>query len=159
MTRRLFDVIEEPRGELLRRSIRGLARFSSSALVVVRDDLGLDDSGQGLLSRMRPHLLEQTRCSSWPGTTLIGHEATTHRFVLTEPVLAEIIAASDGLYGWQQPVLPEDLALLRHDGTAVLGSIAHEHDAYLEMTDKEYESLVEQVPEITRIVRRRSPDI
>jgi len=75
--------------------------------------------------------------------------------VLTEPVLAEIIAASDGLYGWQQPVLPEDLALLRHDGTAVLGSVAHEHDAYLEMTDNEYERLVEQVPEITRIVRWR----
>ena len=156
MTRRQFDVIEEPRGELLRQSLHALARFSSTALVVVRDDLELAESGHRLLSRLRPHLLAQTRCSAWPGTILLGHKATAHRYVLNTPVLASILAAADGLYGWQQPALPEDLALLRPDGTTVLGSIAHEHDAYLEITEEEHASLAEEVPRITKIVRERT---
>jgi hypothetical protein len=50
------------------------------------------------------------------------------------------------LFGWRQPELPEDLALLREDGTAVLASICHEHDAYLQLTDEEYERVVEAIP-------------
>lgn len=158
MTRRLFDVIEEPRSEVLRRLLCALVRYSSSAMVVVRDDLGLDDSGRTLLSQLQPHVLERRRSSSWPGTTLLGEEATVLRFGLSESVLDELIAASDGLYGWQQPALPEDLALLRDDGTAILGSTAHEHDAYLEISDEEYESLASAVPEIAQIVRLHGVD-
>jgi len=158
VTRRLFDVIEEPRSEVLRRLLCALVRYSSSAMVVVRDDLGLDDSGRTLLSQLQPHVLERRRSSSWPGTTLLGEEATVLRFGLSESVLDELIAASDGLYGWQQPALPEDLALLRDDGTAILGSTAHEHDAYLEISDEEYESLASAVPEIAQIVRLHGVD-
>jgi hypothetical protein len=74
--RRVFDVIQEPSGELLRRLISALAQHSSSVMMVLRDDLGLSETGQALLSRLQPHLLKRERRSSWPGTTLVGEEAT-----------------------------------------------------------------------------------
>lgn len=158
MTRRIFDVVEEPRGEVLSRLMRALRQFSSSAMMVLRDDLDLDESAQALLARLEAHLIERKRSSSWPGTTLLREEATVLRFALSETVLEELIAAADGLYEWKQPRLPEDLALLRHDGTAILGSICHEGDAYLELTEEEYGNLTGLVPEIANIVRPHPED-
>jgi hypothetical protein len=148
-----FDFIEEPRGDLLHCLINAAARLSDSVMIVLRDDLGLNEKGRALLSRLEPSLLERQRRASWPGTTLVDGEATTLRFALNAEVVGEILAASNGLFEWQQPALPEDLSLLRSDGTAVLASIAHERDAYLEVSDAEYRSLVEEVPELAGVVR------
>lgn len=156
MNRLLFDIIDEPRGEVMCRLIRSAGRHSSSAMLVVRDSLGLDEAGQGLLSRMAPHLLERKRSSSWPGTKLIGGEATVFRFALSRSIVDEIATAADGLYSWKQPALPEDLALLRDDGTALLGSISHEQDAFLEVTEEEYRTLTAEVTELGMITRRRT---
>lgn len=150
--RRVFNLIQEPSGELLRRFFGALARHSSSVMMVLRDDLGLGETGQALLLRLEPYLLKRERRSSWPGTTLFGEEATVLRFALCTQVLDELVAASSGLFGWQQPELPEDLALVRSDGTVVLASISHEHDAYLELSDEEYQSLAATLPEFKQIV-------
>jgi hypothetical protein len=87
----------------------------------------------------------------------VSEEATVLRFAMNMAVQDELIGASDGLYGWQQPALPEDLALLRDDGTVILGSICHEHDAYLELSDEEYEALATTIPEIAQIIRPKGP--
>lgn len=153
MSRQLFDVVEEPRGEVLGRLLRALARHAVSATLVVRDACELDESAQDLLARLEPHLIDRKRSASWPGTTLLDEEATVLRFSLNETALGELIAAADGLFEWVQPSRPEDLALLRGDGTALLGSICHEGDAYLEVTEEEYESLVKAVPSVASMVR------
>ena len=124
--------------------------------MVVRDDLGLSEAGQALLARLEFQLLERKRGSSWPGTTLIGHEATILRFALGEGVLDELAAAAGGLFRWQQPTLPEDLAFIRSDGTAILSSICHEHDAYLELSDDEYHSLIGALPDVAGLLHSHS---
>jgi hypothetical protein len=153
MTRRVYDFIEEPRGEALGKLLRALSRHASSATVVVRDDPELSDVGRAVLSRLALHLVERNRASSWPGTTLLDEEATVFCFALSAEVLDELSCAAEGLYGWQQPTLPEDVALLRADGTAILGSVAHEHDAFLELSDEELESLVANVPGLVEMIR------
>lgn len=153
--RLVFDVLQEPRGEVLHVLFRALAPRSSSILMVLRDDLGLSQTGQGLLSRLQPHLLERTQGSEWPGTKLLDDEATILRFASSDGVLNELMIASEGLYGWCQPDLPEDLAFIREDGTAILTSICHEHDAYLAISDDEYQSLVVSVPNLVDILHRR----
>lgn len=155
MAARVFDLLEEPRGDVLRRLLRSTASFATSAMLVLRDDLQLSEAGQSLLGRLQPHRLETRRGSAWPGTVLLGSEATLLRFALTEPVLEALLGAAEGLYGWQQPALPEDLALVRADGTVCLASISHERDAFLELTDGEYASLVKAVPELTTLARPR----
>jgi hypothetical protein len=154
--RRVFDIIEEPRGDLLRKLMTAAAQLSSGLVMVLRDDLGLGEAGQALLSRLQPSLMGRQRGSRWPGTTLLGEAATILRFALSAQVLEEVVVASSGLFGWQQPMLPEDLALIRSDGTAVLASICHEHDAYFEVSDAEYQRLVSSVPEIAQIARSRA---
>jgi hypothetical protein len=156
MTLHVFDFLDEPRGHVLRRLIRSAAAFSDTAMVVLRDDLGLSDQGQALLGRLQPYLRETKRGSEWPGTVLFGSEATLLRFTLTEPVLQELVNATEGLYGWRQPDLPEDLALIRADGTASLASISHENDAFLELSDTEYQSLAKAVPGLAALVRPHS---
>lgn len=158
MKRRVFDIVEEPRGNILQRLMHALGQQASGVLLVLRDGLDLAESGQALLEALSPHLLERKRGSSWPGTTLLTEEATLLRFELGESVLHALIGASEGLYGWQQPRLPEDLAFLRADGTAMLASIAHERDAYLEITDEELDGLTQMVPELATMTRLQRAD-
>ena len=39
--------------------------------------------------------------------------------------------AAGGLYSWEAPARPEDLALYAADGRPWLGSIAHERDSFV----------------------------
>jgi hypothetical protein len=61
------------------------------------------------------------------------------------PLLAD---AADGLFDWVQPALPEDLCLLRLDGTPWLVNIAHEEEAWLMLPDEEYQQLVGKLPQL-----------
>jgi hypothetical protein len=154
----MFDVIEEPCGDVLVRLLRAVGRHAAAVLLVVRDDLGLTDAGGAVITRLRNHLVSEKRSASWPGTSLQKDQAAVLEFSVNAMVLEELISASYGLYGWQQPSLPEDLALLRENGTVLLGSICHERDAYLSLTDEEYRSIAAAIPEIDGIVRPRAKD-
>lgn len=153
----VYDIVNEPKGELLCQLINAVAQLSSYVTMVVRDRSGLGERGTAIISKLRPYLIEQTRSSSWPGTILRNEEATVFRFSCEKGVLEELTRASDGLYSWQQPEFPEDLSFSRKDGTVVLASICHEHDAYLEITDEEYLSLIRSVPGLSSILRQSPP--
>jgi hypothetical protein len=70
--------------------------------------------------------------------------------VLTDVVLQ----FSHGLFQWQAPSLPEDLALLRKPGDVWLGSVAHEGDAWLELTEAEHSGLVASIPDIGALLAK-----
>jgi hypothetical protein len=148
-----LDIIREPRDEVLCRLIRAVARHASSVLLIERDECGLGESGRSLLVRLKPYLAEEKRTASWPGTKLLGREATMYRYAVNDEVVGELTAAASGLFAWRQPMLPEDIAFLRQDGSVVLASICHEHDAFLEITDEEHRSLSSAVPEIDQFAR------
>lgn len=148
-------MVQEPRGEVMARLLRALGQHSSVAMMVLRDDFELDESARALLTRLAPNLIERKRSCSWPGTVLLSEEATILRFVVNDAAVGELIAAADGLFEWKHPALPEDLALLRGDGTVIYGSICHEGDAFLDLTDEEYETLCASVPELATMCRAR----
>lgn len=58
-----------------------------------------------------------------------------------------------GLYDWTAPELPDDLALLRSDGSAWLASIGHERDAWLELTQTEWKELQQSEPSVAALLR------
>jgi len=155
--RRVIDLVAEPRGTLYFQLLHALALQSSTLLMVVRDGLGLNSTGEALLANLQPYFQEKKRGLSWPGTTLIGEEATIYRFTLSREVVDVLVAFTDGLFQWQQPMLPEDLAFLRDDGTAILASICHEEDAYLDVTEEEYQRL-SAIPAMKEILRLRNED-
>lgn len=153
MERRVFDFIEEPSGATLRRLIQNLRRYSSTGMLVLRDDLELSESGRAMVARLEPRLLARKRSAPWPWTELLDPYATLLHFKLDDVIVEEVLRASDGLYGWQQPSLPENLALLRDDGTTILGSITHDHDSWLEVAYHEFESIIRAVPPLVNLVR------
>src|SRR5262245_11021871 len=98
-----FSLIEEPIGEVYERLLKHALGATSKAMVVARDDLGLDDGGLDCLRRLEPFMIMKERRSEWPGTLLLGHEASVYT-IRYEPGSYEIIrSACRGLYDWRQP--------------------------------------------------------
>jgi len=83
---------------------------------------------------------------AWNGIAC-GLMATIYRFRLCNES-AQLLKAVDSLYAWQHPEFPEDLCLLRPDGTPWLVTIAHEKDAFLELTAVERLKILSELPGI-----------
>ena len=121
----------EPRGSAYRQLVTlGEARCTHF-LLVVRPRMGLAEKGRDILYLLRPYLEAQWNASKWPGTELVGHQARVLRFRFAIASARILRDAVGGLYEWQHPFLPEDLAFLRDDGRTFLGSIAHEREGFL----------------------------
>jgi hypothetical protein len=95
------------------------------------------------LQLAKPYLRSVADESEWPGTQLSGHTATVYRYQLSVDFLALLKTRSRGLFDWvstwnSNRELPEDMAIYRSDGSVLLGSIAHECEAWLELTPDEY---------------------
>ena len=103
--------------------------------------------------RLSEFLFAEKEACSWPGTQLHGSRRAIVSHYELNPDSAKILAEiADGLYQWQQPQLPEDLCILRQDGTPWLVSIAHESDAYLELTRDEKAQLADDLPALGELL-------
>lgn len=106
-------------------------------LVIVREIERATEKTKRLLERLRAAGATTRLRSSWPGTELVGHTATSYQFLLDEGATRILQDSARGLFDWQAPDLPEDLCVLREDGSTWLGSIAHEKDAWVEWDEAE----------------------
>ena len=80
---------------------------------------------------------------AWPGTLrLPGGGSDRYVFELNQRVITILSRAATSLYAWHNRDLPDDLHFLRSDGSVVLGSIGHEHDAWLELTASEHKAWI-----------------
>lgn len=160
----LYHITTEPRGQTYRRLIDLSMHFCDSALLVVRDNIGLDSSGIKILETLGRFVKQKIKSSRWPGTILLCNElfpdnvATLYYFQLCIES-AEILKSSvECLYSWRQPEYPEDLCLLRPDGGPWLVSIAHEGDSYLQLAPEEKEDILVRIPELGPLTVRNSED-
>ena len=131
-------------------------RFTRYALLVVQTRMSIAESGIRLLEALSPKLSRQYKANEWPGTGLLGEEATIHEYVLDGGTVAILRGATRDLFGWRQPDLPEDLALLRSDRTAWLTSISHERDAYLSLSREEVEALLALCPDTAALFQEEA---
>ena len=149
MQREIYVVTKQPVDQVYHELIQYGQKVCDTALVVVRPSLGLEPSAVALLDHLEQFLMKKQEQAEWPGTELFGREKATVYYFHLKPECAKLlVGAVDGLYKWLQPERPEDLCLLRSDGTAWLTCIAHEKDAYFELTTEELETLLKAVPGI-----------
>jgi hypothetical protein len=87
------------------------------------------------------------------GHAPIGHTASVSSYRLDPGLVEALAGAVAGLYQWRQPELPEDLCLLRPDGSPWLVTIAHERDGYFTLDDAERAALVAALPSIEPLLR------
>jgi hypothetical protein len=144
----IVDVTDEPSGMVLRAILEFGLEHQMIALLVVRSELGLSQSGETVLERLTPFLIDRREAEEWPGTKLHGGFARVSRFSLGRESASIICAATDHLYGWRQPDLPEDLCILRRNGDPWLITISHEEDCYFRMTSEEKARLLAEKPEL-----------
>jgi hypothetical protein len=150
-----YGLRREPRGAEYRGLVAALGWIATHALLVVRDDVWLGAGGEKLLDDLSAAGATPERVDRWPGTALVGGtRATVLRATLDARVRHLLSEAVDGLYGWRQPDRPEDLALLRKDGTPLLGSRANERGAFLVVDEDELERLSLTLPWLPDVLVR-----
>jgi len=109
--------------------------------------------GQAAVGELFSHATSDSESSEWPGTRLLRHNARVIKLPATEEVVGVLLELADSLYSWRHPDLPEDVFFLRADGSPLMGSIAHEADAFLEISPDEESEIVGQVPELSAMMR------
>lgn len=81
-------------------------------------------------------LVREDRVLEFPGG--IGHTPRQRWLYTYNPAFIRVLeSASSDLFDWLRPELPEDLHLLRNDGSTVLGTVASEEHAYVRLEDSE----------------------
>jgi hypothetical protein len=119
-----------------------------TACLIVRDQIELGESGELFLSALEPYLVGREKTDRWPGTELFGSEAEIVDFRLEAGSAQLLKSATDHLFGWLQPDLPEDLCFLHADHTPWLTTIAHEDEGYFILTEDEARQLREALPRL-----------
>ena len=95
------------------------------------------EARERFLSAAKPHLLGIDDVSDWPGSGVIKGTVPLWRFTMGTGLLDLLVAKSKGLYDFQAPKLPEDLAVYRTSGSVLMGSVAHEQMGWMNLTPDE----------------------
>lgn len=157
MSRITFDIIEEPCGEIYRGILDCAAQRCDSFELVTRPSLPLTESAMVFLLEAKPFMLRREERGEWFGTKLTDDTATVHGFKMCPETISLLKSASDSLFSWLQPDLPEDLCLIRSDGTPWLVTISHERDGYFQISHEEKSILTLKVPDLA--IKSSSEDI
>jgi len=151
--RQIYEFVSEPKGKTYEMLLDHALMTCNTALLVVRDSVRLEASAEKILKKLDKFLKSKVNDSKWPGTKLLyGATATIYRYKYNGNSAEVLKEATERLYGWQQPKLPEDLCLFRPNGSSCLVSIAHEKNGYLELTQEEYKQLLERYREISSLL-------
>jgi len=141
----MLDITEEPRGETYEQLVELAERRCGSFSVVWRDQLDFTEEASVLDQALSPYLIREVVSAEWPGTRLLSSKARVCYFRLV-PQSAAILRAAHSLYAWLAPNRPEDLAFYTPEGHCLLGSIAHESDAWVDSTVMSAGELRSEVP-------------
>jgi hypothetical protein len=124
-------------------------------LLVVHRGAEIEPEGVALLERLNPFLIDRVERSEWISVKLAsGAVATVCRFRFQAESADVLRRAADRLSDWQLPRLPEDLSLLRPDGSVWFASISHEPFGYFELSPGEREHVEAALPELGRLILR-----
>ena len=141
----MINVLNEPCGRTYRSLLDLAAERCPEFSLTWQDGLDFNDQAGRVLADLAPWLAREVRTDRWPGTVIMGREATV-RFFATNPNAIAVLKQAEGLFSWQAPSFPEDLAFYAEGGVCWLGSIAHERDAWLELSHVERAALRFRVP-------------
>ena len=76
--------------------------------------------------------MKAVETAAWPGTVLYAGELALVRFYRVTAETMAVLAGASGLYSWRAPEQPEDLAFYGEGDQVLMGSFAHERDAWFE---------------------------
>jgi hypothetical protein len=148
-----YAITREPRYEMYHQLVDYSLVLCDHFLLVLRDSISVDKSAENLMDELGSFLTSDEELSEWPGTKLYDSTARVIRFSLTLESASILKSAVSALYEWAQPEFPEDLCFVRRSGKPWLITISHEKFSYLEMTEKEKDDFIKNVPSFTEMLQ------
>jgi hypothetical protein len=141
---RLVSIVE-PSGDVYRALLAFAEQTGSLFSLVWRAQFDFSEPAYAVDQALASELVSSTSTDSWPGTRLLGHQATVNLYKLSPSALT-VLASPGRLFGWTVPDYPEDLAFYAAPGRPWLGSIAHEQDAFVYPDQIDVPTLLTAVP-------------
>lgn len=111
---------------LLQWSLENCSTFS----LVWRTSLPFNDKAKDIERKLKPYLITEEKTNQWPGTKIHGPADNILRFYKLTSASLQILAVTGGIYNWESPDFPEDLAFYNSAGRPWFGSVAHEKMAF-----------------------------
>ena len=143
--RKTYDLIDEPVGADYDALLD--TALSQCAFIVLRTRTTAEAAPpESVLEQLAPHLERRVETSA----------GIAHHVRLNRESAAVLKRAARGLYAWQSPDNPEDLCLLREDGSPWLVSIAAERLGYLELAPFEKLLLGRSAPGLAAVLAHQA---
>jgi hypothetical protein len=121
--RKTYDLVDEPVGDDYRALLACARPQCDTALLSIDTSRELSPGGQELLARMAGSLRSEVANA---GVRRLRYQLTS--------ACVDVLGDAPGLFAWLQPDRPENLCLLRPDGSPWVVSIAAERIGYVELT-------------------------
>ena len=141
--RKTYDVIDEPAGPDYD-ALLDSALTHCSTVVLTEQSTGASPKARAVTDQLGPHRLQE------------GAQGRMLRYRLSRDTVAILKRSARGLYEWCHPELPENLCLLRPDGTPWLVTIAAQRLGYLELTPFEKLLLGRAAPGLAAVLAHRA---
>lgn len=143
-----FVFSAEPAGPEYRALVDFCCSVATRMMMVVPDPR---HESEATLSRLHCDFAREERAKKWPGTTLLGGEATLYFYFVTPRLQENLKSLATHLFEWVG-FMPEDPCFFRADGQVLLVTTSHEGDAYLLLTEQEHHELQQTFPALASIL-------
>ncbi len=98
--------------------------------LVWREQLDFEKSAFDIRDELEGLLISQKLRNCWPGTELIGHQASVIEYRCDDSAHS-VLAKPGSIYGWLAPKYPEDLWFASAKNGLGLVTVTHEGDAWV----------------------------
>ena len=139
-----YRIVREPRGEVLR-SLLAYGATRCESFLVALTDMRRDEEAERVLSALDPFRVRREETNEYPAGKLPWGTITVETYSLNPASLEIVSSATDHLYGWQEPELPNDLCFLI-EGDPWLTTIASDRVAIISETRQGITALCSAIP-------------
>lgn len=146
MTKEVLTVARNPSGSVYRALIDWCMPRSEEVLVIMRATVPVEDTALRIVDELVPHLMREERAKEWPGTRLLFEDARVLHMHPSDTLGALLKRRAHALFDWQHPSHPEDLCFVSSNRRVLLTSIAHEGEAFMQLTPDEVADVLKEVP-------------
>lgn len=143
MRYRIYSIRHVVDETLYRKILDCCVQFCTKLVLVGRDHHSADSEMLSTtLAKLKPFLEKEENATEWPGTELFDETGIVRTYIFDKEMVNRLGTINSRLYDWIAPDYPEDLSLLRKDGTPFFVSISHEKDCYFKISLEALDSIV-----------------
>jgi hypothetical protein len=148
-----FALKRELRGTLYREVLQYALKVCSEGVLLIRPYYSCSESARKVLERLSAFPSPDKESLPWTGAQLFDSGAEVKRFLYCQETVDILLEVSKKIFDWEQPGLPEDLTLIRPDGSDWLVAMSHSRQAFLSLSREERSDIVHAIPRLGAMIQ------